>query len=178
MTADRDTSPPVFTAERVAAAMKARDFTALAALIAPDAQLRSPITTGVVFHGREQVVELLKLVRDSYEKVNYTDVFQQGELGVQIFTARIAGRDLQLVDVMRLDAHGSVREFTVFCRPLPGLAMFAAALAPRIARRHSRWRGLLATLLVRPLVIVTTIGDRIALWLVRAGLEDTQDRRA
>ena len=147
------------TAERVAAAMSARDFEALGDLMAPDVVLNSPITAAFQFRGREEIVELLKVVRDVYEELEYTDVFGAGDTWVQVFTTRVRGERMQAVDLMRLDADGKVREFTVFFRPLPGLAALTAALAPALA--PSRPRRATLSLMTAPLAAMTRLGERV-----------------
>jgi SnoaL-like protein len=156
-------------AERVASAMEARDYAALAEVIASDARLRSPITAAFEFRGRDEIVELLRVVRDAYDEIEYTDVFQTGDVGGQVFRARVGGQTMEGIDFMRLGADGRVREFTVFFRPLPGLAALTEALATRIARRQSGTLALVIRALIRPLVLMTRIGDRLAPTLLRRG---------
>jgi hypothetical protein len=61
-----------------------------------------------------------------------------------------------------------VREFTVFFRPLPGLAALTAALAPPLAeKRGGKSRAAAARVLTAPLVSLTRVGDRVAARLVR-----------
>lgn len=74
------------------------------------------------------------------------------------------------LDLMRLDGDGNVREFTAFFRPLPGLGALTHVLATRIARRRSRALAFVIGLLVRPLVVLTRVGDRMALPLLERGL--------
>jgi len=66
---------------------------------------------------------------------------------------------MEAVDVMRLDGEGRVCEFTVFFRPLPGLAALAAALAPEVA--PTRPRAIAARMLTRPLELMTRSGERV-----------------
>jgi hypothetical protein len=85
-----------------------------------------------------------------------------------IFRARLrGGAELEGTDLMRLDEDGKIREMTVFIRPLPGLAAFAAALGPRVARRRGRARGALLALMARPLAAVIRSGDGIGTRLAR-----------
>lgn len=155
------------TVAGVAEAMEGRDFDALEALLAPDVVLRSPITDAYVFHGRERVIELLRLVRDAYEELHYISLIESGEEGVQFFEARVSGRRMQGADLMRMDADGRVVEFTVAFRPLPGVATLAEALATRVAGRRGGAWAFTARLLVRPLVLFTRLDDRVAGWMLR-----------
>jgi hypothetical protein len=147
------------TAERIAAAMQARDFAAIRERLAPEVVLNSPITSSFRFEGPNEIVELLEIVRDAYEELEYTAIFGDGDRWVQVFRARIRGQETEGIDVMRLDGEGRVREFTVFFRPLPGLAALTAALAPAVA--PSRPRSVLARLLTGPLALMTRGGERV-----------------
>ena len=147
------------TARRLADAMQARDFDALGGLIADDATLNSPITAAFALHGRDEIVELLKVVRDAYETLDYTAIFGSDDVWAQVFSATVRGEAMQGVDVMRLDEAGKVKEFTVFFRPLPGLATLTAALAPALA--PSRPRAVALRMLSAPLAAATRVGERV-----------------
>lgn len=147
------------TAHRIAAAMTARDFEALRELLADDVVLNSPITASFQFRGREEIIELLEVVRETYETLEYTAVFGEGDTWAQVFRARVRGEEMEGADVMRLDPSGKVSEFTVFFRPLPGLATLAGALAPSLAPTRGRRR--LIAMLSAPLGPMTRFGDRI-----------------
>jgi hypothetical protein len=157
------------TAERMAAAMVSRDFEAIRPLLAAEVRLNSPITSSFAFQGPDEILELLPVVREAYEQLEYTDVFGSGDTWVQVFRVRVQGQEMEGLDLMRLDGDGRVREFTVFFRPLPGLAALTAALAPPLAKRQSRGRGLAAKLLTGPLVPLTRLGDKLAARLVGRG---------
>jgi hypothetical protein len=60
---------------------------------------------------------------------------------------------------MRLDDAGTVREFTAFFRPLPGVATLAAALGPSVA--PTRPRALVIRALASPLAAAIRLGERI-----------------
>jgi hypothetical protein len=158
---------PASTAERFATAMTAADFNAVAETIAPDAVLRSPITASFEFRGRREIVELLRMVREAYDELEYIEVVEQGRVGFQHFRARVGGQEMEGLDLMHLDEEGRVREFTVFFRPLPGLAALTQTLAARLAARETPARGRLVGALVRPLSVMTRAGDRAGVILLR-----------
>src|ERR671917_2313427 len=133
------------TARQVADAMQAADFDALRELLAPDVFLNSPITSSIQFRGRDNILELLRIVHDAYEDLTYTDIFGRGDTWAQVFDVRVNGTPMQGTDLIRLDEEGRVSEFTVFFRPLSGVATLASALAPEVARRQgSRPRSAVA----------------------------------
>src|SRR5215210_4260072 len=58
------------TSQRFAAAMRERDFETLGETLAADVVLHSPITGSFPFEGREQVLDLLRIVRGALEDLN------------------------------------------------------------------------------------------------------------
>jgi len=147
------------TAHRLADAMQARDFDTLGDLLADDVVLNSPITAAFQFHGRDEIVELLKAVRDVYETLDYTAIFGSGDTWAQVFSATVRGQSMQGTDIMRLDEAGRVIEFTVFFRTLPGLATLTAALGPAVA--PTRPRAMALGVLSAPLAAATRLGERL-----------------
>ena len=89
------------------------------------------------------------------------------EDGTQIlaFSARVRGRDIDAVDLLRVNDEGLITEFVVHIRPMLGLAAVAAALGPRIAR------GPVARVLVRlfaaPLVVLLSAAEPLIPRLIR-----------
>lgn len=116
------------------AAVEHEDIEAVSALLAEDIAFHSPAT----FHpflGRETVTKLLTLVLHTFEDFRYTDELEtQGE-GVHalIFRAAIGGRELEGIDLLRLDEEGLIADFTVMLRPLSGLVPFAQAMGEKAA---------------------------------------------
>jgi hypothetical protein len=163
------------TPQQVADAMLARDFDALGEGFAPDVVLHSPITGLFRFEGREEVLALLRVVRETVADLEYPHAFGSGDEGTLIFRARLGKLELEGSDLMRFDEQGRVREFRVFIRPLPALAALAGALAPALARRRSRARALLLRLLLAPLVIVIRAGDALGVRLVEPAIRRPAD---
>ena len=155
------------SSRKVADAMLARDFAALADGLAPDVVLHSPITARFRFEGRDEVLALMRIVRDTLDDLDYLHVSEGNGEGTLFFRATVGGQPLEGSDYLRFDERGRVTEFRVFIRPLPALAKLAAALAPPLARRHSRARALLLRALVAPLVLFNRLGDAIGARLVR-----------
>jgi hypothetical protein len=114
------------------AAVEARDLDAVSAALAPDVVLHSPVT----FHpytGREAVGALLSLIAETFEDLRYTDELH-GPDGVQalVFRTRVGEREIEGLDLLRLDADGLVADLTVMLRPLSGLVALAQAIAPKV----------------------------------------------
>src|SRR5439155_24208394 len=101
------------------------------------------------------------------EDLEYVESFAgEGVEGLR-FRARVGDEPIEGVDVLHLDAHGRVREMSVFVRPLPAAAALLAALAPEVARPAGRWRAAVARAMSAPLPVMLRRGDRIAARLIR-----------
>jgi len=119
-------------------AVESGDIDAVPALLAEDVVFHSPAT----FHpfvGRDTVARLLACVADTFEDFRYTDELDaasapQGD-GVHalIFRASVGGRELEGIDLLRLDADGKIADFTVMVRPLSGLIPLAQAMGEKLA---------------------------------------------
>ena len=112
------------------AAVERQDIAAVAALLAPDFVFHSPVT----FHpfiGRETVTRLLEIVAATFEEFRYTDELRADGAHALIFRASVAGRELEGIDLLRLDEHGLICDFTVMIRPMSGLVPFAQAMGEK-----------------------------------------------
>jgi hypothetical protein len=158
---------PATTTRTIMAAMRDRDFETFGAALAPDVVLHSPITSSFRFEGRDEVLELVQIVRNALEDFRPGESFGDQETQALMFEARIGRQALNGLDVLRFDAEGRVREFRVFIRPLSGLTALMAALAPRIAARRSR----LVAAAIRPptrlQLLLARTGDRISVPVLR-----------
>ncbi len=133
------------------AALEQRDASATAALLAPGAVLRGPVTAAP-FRGRARVAHVLALVADVLEELEYTaDAPLDAERHVLAFRGRIGRRPVEGVDVLRTDAAGLIGEVTVTARPLSGVMAFAATLGPALLAGTSRPLGAAAAVALRPL---------------------------
>ena len=113
-------------------AVERGDLDAAASLFAEDIEFHSPVT----FHpfiGREAVTRLLGLVAETFEDFRYTDELAAGDVHALIFRAAVAGRELEGIDLLRLDGDGLIEDFTVMIRPLSGLMPFAQAMGEKAA---------------------------------------------
>lgn len=113
-------------------AVEAHDLDALAATLAPDVVLHSPVT----FHpyaGRETVSALLRLLAETFEDFRYTDELH-GADGTQtlVFRTRVGERELEGVDVLRFGNTGLIADLTALIRPLSGLVALAQAIGPKV----------------------------------------------
>jgi SnoaL-like protein len=154
------------TTVRMRTAAEAYDIEGVLATTASDVVLRSPVTDRVVFRGHEQVREVLRAVFATLKDMHYfVDVGDQRTRAL-FYTATVGTQPIEEALRVELNENAKIQAFTIFYRPLPGLATFAAAMAPRVARRHGRLRSLIARVLISPLALLTRLGDRLVPWFV------------
>ena len=151
-------------------AMERGDLEAVLDTFAPDAVLRSPLTSRLVFSGREQIEAVMGVVIDVFEDLRYTDQLVSGDRAVLVATARVKGRELEMVDHLRLDEQGKIRELTVFFRPFPVVAVAMHAIATGLGARKGKGTALAMSALTQPLGPLTAVGDRIGAALVKSTL--------
>ena len=115
------------------AAVESGDIDAAEALFAQDIVFHSPAT----FHpfvGRETVIALLRIVAETFEDFRYTDELEADGAQALIFRAAIDGREIEGLDLIRVDDDGLIADFTVMLRPLSGLVPFAQAMGEKVAQ--------------------------------------------
>ncbi len=113
-------------------AVERGDLEAAGELFAEDIVFHSPVT----FHpfvGRDTVTRLLGEVVQVFEDFRYTDELLTEGAHALIFRASVADKEIEGVDLLRMNAQGEIADFTVLLRPLSGLVLFAQAMAERAA---------------------------------------------
>ena len=142
------------TRRRIRAAMERRDHAAVVSLLTPDVAFHSPIIS-TAFEGRQAVGDVIAGVIDTFGDLHYTAEASEGDLQILSFRARVRGRDIEAVDLLRVNDAGLVYDITVLIRPLAGLATVAAVLAPYVAR--GRTRALLLRAFATPIAALLTL---------------------
>jgi hypothetical protein len=118
------------------------------------------------FEGREEVGELLRvLLTEELETIECLDEVRSADRLVLRFNVRVRGRDVEVVDFIRLDESEKVREYVVLARPMSGAAAYIRALGPRVARRRGRLASALVRLIAAPLPGLFSLGDRVGSWI-------------
>jgi SnoaL-like domain len=112
-------------------AVEAGDIDAAIACLAPDVTFNSPVAH-TPFEGAETVGAVLRAVSETFEDFEYTDELADGDTHALVFRARVGDKQLQGLDLLRLDADGLVEEFTVMIRPLSGIVALGEAMAPKV----------------------------------------------
>lgn len=115
---------------RVAA--ESHDIDALLATLAPDVVLHSPVTFAP-YAGKESVGALLRLVSEAFSGWRcVTEVHSPDGVVGFVFRTRVGDRELEGLDLLRLDADGLIAELTVMIRPLSSLIALAQAIGPKV----------------------------------------------
>jgi hypothetical protein len=113
-------------------AVEAGDLGAMIESLAPDVVFHSPVAH-TPFEGRETVGKVLEAVTQTFEDFEYTDELETGDgTHALVFRARVGDKQLQGIDLIRLDAEGLIRELTVMVRPASGLMALGQAMAPKV----------------------------------------------
>jgi hypothetical protein len=141
-------------------AIQARDLEAFLAICSDDVVLHSPITNQFEFQGHSAARGPLMALFATHEGIEYSADVGEGTTRALFATANVKGQPTEEAFLIELDDQQKVSEITVFVRPLPGTAAFAAALAPRIARRYGRVPSWLSRLLFTPVAASTRIVDQ------------------
>src|SRR6478609_12014331 len=114
-------------------AVEAGDWEAAIECLAPDVSFNSPVAFKP-FEGKENVAEVLRAVSQTFEDFRYTDELSHGDgTHALVFRARVGDKDLQGLDLLRMNEDGLIEDFTVMVRPASGLMALGQAMGPKVA---------------------------------------------
>ncbi|TYK49400.1 nuclear transport factor 2 family protein [Actinomadura decatromicini] len=121
-------------------AVEAKDLAAIAGALDPGIEFLSPVMVKP-YLGRDSVMALLGVLLEVFEEFRYTDelVSRPPDVPAQalVFSARVAGKAVQGLDLLRFGEDGLVTGLTVMVRPLPA----AMTLARVVGRRMEESSG-------------------------------------
>jgi hypothetical protein len=103
------------------------------AAFAEDAVMHSPVTFKPI-EGKEAIGKILRVVAEILRDFRYTDQMESkdGTIGL-IFRARIGGREVEGLDVLRFDKAGFIQDITVMMRPRSAIEAFRSEMEARLA---------------------------------------------
>jgi SnoaL-like domain len=130
--------------DRYRAATEANDMEGVAAVLAPDVELVSPISGHMVFRGREDVGALLSAVYGTLSSLRWTQSIGEGDHRVLTGEARVLGVRMTDAMVFELAPDGQIRRIAPHLRPWLALTLFALVLGPKVARHPGVVRRALA----------------------------------
>lgn len=118
---------------------------ALAAVLAPDVELVSPLSGRMTFRGRDDVGTLLTAVYGTLRDLRWTSTIGDGDQRVLYGEARVLG--VRMTDAMVLDLapDGQIRRIAPHLRPWLALTLFALLLGPKVGRHPGVVRRALAS---------------------------------
>ena len=113
-------------------AVEAQDIEAAIRCLAPDVTFNSPVAH-TPFEGAEATGHVLRAVFETFEDFEYTDELEAGDTHALVFRARVGDKQLQGLDLLRMNADGQIEDFTVMVRPASGLMALGQAMGPKVA---------------------------------------------
>jgi hypothetical protein len=109
-----------------------KDEAALDKILAEDITLGAP-PYWAKLEGREVVRTLLGFIINTIEEFTYHREWAQGaELALE-FSGRVAGLELQGIDLISLNARGEVQNLDVLMRPVNAVISLREIIAPKMA---------------------------------------------
>ncbi|MES9537301.1 nuclear transport factor 2 family protein [Spirillospora sp. NPDC049024] len=122
-------------------AVEAKDLAAIIGALDPAIEFRSPVMVKP-YVGRDTVAALLGVLLDVFEDFHYTDelvgVPSGGANGAGppahalVFSAKVLGKAVQGLDLLRYGETGLVTGLTVMVRPLPAAMTLARVVGRRM----------------------------------------------
>lgn len=104
---------------------------AVEATLAEDVVFNSPVVFRP-YEGRDAVMMVLRAVFEVLEDFRYEQEFEAGDRHALTFRARVGDREVQGLDLLRLDREGKVNELTVMVRPMSGMLALAEAMKAQL----------------------------------------------
>lgn len=101
--------------------------------------MASWFSSPAVFHpyeGRAATMTVLRAVVAEFEDFRYTATYQSDDGHVLRFAARVGERELEGVDLARIDANGLVTDLTVMIRPFHALRDVIAAMGAALEQQQ------------------------------------------
>jgi SnoaL-like domain len=126
-------------------ATRINDVDCMLSVLAPDAELVSPLSGRMVFRGRDDLRVLLAAVYGGLNDLTWQEVIGEGSTRVAVSTARVAGVTITDAMVLDLDDAGLIRRIRPHLRPWLAMTVFALLLGPKIARHHGVVRRALSS---------------------------------
>lgn len=113
-------------------AVESGDMAAVAALLADDVVFTSPVAFKP-YPGKPVTAAILRAVSQVFEDFAYVREIANpdGRDHAFVFTATVAGKQLQGCDFLHFDEDGKIDEFTVMVRPLSAAQALSEAMGAR-----------------------------------------------
>jgi hypothetical protein len=121
------------TPEDFQAALERGDIETASQMLAENVVFRSPAVFEP-YQGKPATMVLLKAVSRVFQDFRYRRTFieEDGRGMALLFEAKVGTRQVEGIDLLRLDAHGLVDDFRVMVRPHSALEALMTAMVPMI----------------------------------------------
>lgn len=113
-------------------AAETKDLELMRETLREDVVLHSPILFRG-FEGRDVVLVVLGHVIEVLEEFRYAAEAREGDTVFLHFKAMVGDKELEGIDLLKLDDEGRVADLTVFMRPLSALTRFNERMGERLA---------------------------------------------
>ncbi|GAA0276556.1 nuclear transport factor 2 family protein [Actinomadura nitritigenes] len=118
------------------AAVEAKDLAAITRALDPGIEFHSPVMVKP-YQGRDAVTALLRVLLEVFEDFRYTDELAgtdpaRAPSQALVFSARVMGKAVQGLDLLRFGETGLVTGLTVMVRPLPAAMTLARVVGRRM----------------------------------------------
>jgi hypothetical protein len=123
------------TLDEFQAALERGDVVAAGDMLAEDVVFRSPAVFEP-YEGKPATLVLLTAVSRVFQDFRYVRSFieEDGRGLALVFQTRIGAREVEGIDLLRLDEHGLIDDFRVMVRPHSALEALMKAMVPAIER--------------------------------------------
>jgi hypothetical protein len=112
-----------------------RDWQTYSSLLADDVHWYTPIRFEPII-GRDAMLSLQTIVFDEILKdFQYTEIAESPERSYLFFTARVGEKQLEGVDIVRVNVEGAIAEFRVEVRPLDAAQALGEAAMQAITQK-------------------------------------------
>jgi hypothetical protein len=125
------------------AASEANDLDRFVDILAPDAELVSPLLARGVIRGKTDLALLFAAVYSSLSELRWTEAVMDGDRGFMIAEARLGPFRIYDATVFELDSYGRIWRLRPHLRPWLASTWFALAVGVKMARHPGViWRAL------------------------------------
>ncbi|MHB8513558.1 MAG: nuclear transport factor 2 family protein [Actinomycetota bacterium] len=109
-------------------AVEARDIDRAVECLADDIVFHSPVLFKP-FVGKQAAHAVLSAAIATFEDFRYVGEMEGDEWTGLLFAARVGDKQIEGIDLLRLNEHGKIAEFTVMLRPMQAVTEFASRMA-------------------------------------------------
>ena len=119
------------TAQDFRIAVEAQDIDGMLNVFTEDARLHSPVSFKP-FEGKAAIRVLFGVLFEVFENFRYTDELSGEGTHALIFRTTVGDREVEGLDLMRINEDGMIDDFTVMVRPRSGVEALMREVGSRL----------------------------------------------